>query len=154
MTEERTKGMSLIVKTISRLMVAPILIFGIYIVLHGHLTPGGGFPGGVIIATGIVLLVLAFGLERTTKKLTYDSSKILDSLGAFIFIAIAFGGFFTLANYFFAPYQYLIALGTPAQWFSAGAIPYYNMAIAIKVTGALVAMFLGLVIVLMTGEEE
>ena len=153
MTEERMKGMSLIVRTITRLMIAPILLFGIYIVLHGHLTPGGGFPGGVIIAVGITLLVLAFGLERTTKKISYDTTKILDALGAVIFIVIAFLGFFFVTNVFFAPYMTLIALGTPAQWFSAGAIPFYNMAIAIKVTGALVAMFLGLVIVLMTGEE-
>ncbi len=146
------KGMSLIVRTISRLIVAPILLFGIYIVLHGHLTPGGGFPGGVIIAAGIALLVLAYGLEATTKKITYDGTKILDSLGAFLFVAIAFVGI-AIGHYFFAPYWGLIG-GTPAQWVSAGAIPYYNIAIGIKVAGALAAMFLGLVIVIMMGEEE
>ena len=146
------KGMSLIVRTISRLIVAPILLFGIYIVLHGHLTPGGGFPGGVIIAAGIALLVLAYGLEATTKKITYGGTKIIDSFGAFLFVLIAFGGI-AIGYFFFAPYWGLIG-GTPAQWVSAGGIPYYNIAIGIKVAGALAAMFLGLVIVLMAGEEE
>ncbi|MBM4241011.1 MAG: sodium:proton antiporter [Euryarchaeota archaeon] len=146
------KGMSLIVRTISRLIVAPILLFGIYIVLHGHLTPGGGFPGGVIIAAGIALLILSYGLKATTKKINYDTTKVLDSFGAFLFVAIASGAI--ALGYFFAPYLGLIAMGTPAQWFSAGGIPYYNIAIGIKVAGALAAMFIGLVIVIMMGEEE
>jgi len=48
MSKEHEKGMSLIVKTITRLTVGLILLYGIYIVLHGHVSPGGGFAGGVI----------------------------------------------------------------------------------------------------------
>lgn len=148
--KEKTKGMSLIVRTVSRLIAALILLFGIYIVLHGHLTPGGGFPGGVIIAGGIILLVLAYGFRATSKKLSYDTTKILDSLGAFLFVALALAAI--SLGFFFASFWDVIG-GTPAQWVSAGAIPYYNMAIGIKVTGALAAMFLGLVIARMMGEE-
>ncbi|MDI6606195.1 MAG: MnhB domain-containing protein, partial [Candidatus Omnitrophota bacterium] len=61
MMDNPNSGMSLIVKTITRLTVGLILLFGIYIVLHGHLSPGGGFAGGVIIALSFVHLMLAFG---------------------------------------------------------------------------------------------
>ncbi|MBU3958757.1 MAG: hypothetical protein KKE91_02725, partial [Candidatus Omnitrophica bacterium] len=59
--QNKEPGMTLIVKTITRLTVGLILLYGIYIVLHGHLTPGGGFAGGVIIALSFVHLMLAFG---------------------------------------------------------------------------------------------
>ena len=54
-------GMSLIVKNITRLTIGILFLFGIYVVLHGHLTPGGGFAGGVILALVYILSVLAFG---------------------------------------------------------------------------------------------
>ena len=50
MSREKEQGMSLIVKTITRLTVGLILLYGIYIVSHGHVSPGGGFAGGGIIA--------------------------------------------------------------------------------------------------------
>ncbi len=53
--------MSMIVKTVARWLKGPILLFGIYIVLYGHITPGGGFGGGVIIACAFILITLALG---------------------------------------------------------------------------------------------
>ena len=47
MSRENEQGMSLIVKTITRLTVGLIILYGIYIVLHGHVSPGGGFAGGI-----------------------------------------------------------------------------------------------------------
>ena len=55
------KGMSLIVKSVTRLVTAFIVIFGVYLVLYGHLTPGGGFPGGVVLACALILVTLSFG---------------------------------------------------------------------------------------------
>ncbi|HID57013.1 TPA: hypothetical protein EYP37_10830, partial [Candidatus Poribacteria bacterium] len=59
----KEQGMTVIVKTITRIVAGFITIFGAYIVLTGHLTPGGGFPGGVILACAFVLLTLAYGGE-------------------------------------------------------------------------------------------
>jgi len=59
------KGMTVIVKTVSSWVKVLIFLFGIYIVLFGHLTPGGGFAGGVILACSYVLLLLAYGREFT-----------------------------------------------------------------------------------------
>ena len=58
MIKRPEEGMTLIVKTITRLTVGLIMLFGIYIVLHGHLTPGGGFAGGVIVALSFIHLML------------------------------------------------------------------------------------------------
>ena len=67
MSKEHDAGMSLIVKVITRLTVGLILLYGIYIVLHGHISPGGGFAGGVIIALSFVNLMLAYGKDVALK---------------------------------------------------------------------------------------
>ncbi len=59
MNNDPKEGMSLIVKTVNRWLKGFILLFGIYLVLYGHLTPGGGFPGGVVIACAFMLITLA-----------------------------------------------------------------------------------------------
>jgi len=132
--------MTLIVKTITRLTVGLILLYGIYIVTHGHLTPGGGFAGGVIIALSFIHLTLAFGKEVALKKLSKEGTSILDSLGALIFLAIAILGF--TGGYFFLNF---INKGVPFRLLSAGIIPLCNIAIALKVGAGLFAIFMGLV---------
>ncbi|MBM3248432.1 MAG: hypothetical protein FJZ10_03295, partial [Candidatus Omnitrophica bacterium] len=77
----REAGMSLIVKRITKITVSLIFLFGVYIVLHGHLTPGGGFAGGVIIALSFIHLVLAFGKEVALKRLSESAVSIIESLG-------------------------------------------------------------------------
>lgn len=62
------EGMSSIVKKVSQLMAGLIFMYGIYIILHGHLTPGGGFAGGAIIAGAFILLILAFGSVPSSLK--------------------------------------------------------------------------------------
>ena len=62
-------GMSLIVKTVTRWLKAFLLLFGIYLVLYGHLSPGGGFSGGVVVASAFILLVLANGQRNASKTL-------------------------------------------------------------------------------------
>ncbi len=142
------KGMTLIVKTITRLTIGLILLFGIYIVLHGHLSPGGGFAGGVIIALSFIHLMLAFGKEVALKKLSQSMASFFESLGAIIFISIAVLGF--LGGYFFLNF---LNKGEAFHLFSAGIIPLANIAICFKVGAGLYAVLLGLVL-LKTGGKE
>ena len=93
MSKEHGSGMSVIVKTVTRLTVGLILLYGIYIVLHGHLTPGGGFAGGVIIALSLVHLVLAFGKQTALKRVSEPVMEAFESLGAVFFLALAVMGF-------------------------------------------------------------
>jgi len=136
------KGMTEIVKTISRLLCGFIFLFGVYIILYGHLTPGGGFAGGVIIACSFILLTLAYSKEVALKKMSHRTAAILDSSGALIFLILAFlgmaGGFFFL-NF--------LPRGKFFHLFSAGIIPLCNIAIGIKVGASLFAVFIALAVV-------
>ncbi|MFH0764659.1 MAG: MnhB domain-containing protein [Candidatus Omnitrophota bacterium] len=145
--EER--GMSLIVKTVARITVGPILLYGIYIITHGHLSPGGGFAGGVIMALSFVLIMLAFGKEIALKKIPTSMASLFESLGALIFLAIALGGF--LGGYFFL--NFFTGKGKPFMLFSAGIIPLCNIAISLKVGAGLFAIFAILVILKSTTDE-
>jgi len=134
-------GMSLIVKAITRLVSCIVLIFGFYIVAYGHISPGGGFAGGVIIALGFVLLMLAFGQGVATSKLTRGLAANLESIGALVFLLIALGGF--LGGSFF---MNVLKKGTPFKLFSAGTIPLNNYVIGLKVGVGLFAIYLAFII--------
>ncbi|MBU4346596.1 MAG: hypothetical protein KKH29_04635 [Candidatus Omnitrophica bacterium] len=140
--QNKEPGMTLIVKTITRLTVGLILLYGIYIVLHGHLTPGGGFAGGVIIALSFVHLMLAFGKEFALKRLSQAAIAISESLGAIMFLAIALLGL-VVGGYFFFNF---LSKGRPFELFSAGIIPWCNIAISLKVGAGLFAIFTALIL--------
>ncbi len=143
------QGMTLIVKTITRLTVGLILLYGIYIVLHGHVSPGGGCAGGVIIALSFIHLMLAFGKDTALKKLSQKRFSFFESLGALMFLFIALLGF--LGGYFFLNF---LNKGEPFNLFSAGTIPLNNIAISIKVGVGLFAIFVALVVIFKIDKEE
>lgn len=149
MSREHEKGMSLIVKTITRLTVGLILLYGIYIVLHGHVSPGGGFAGGVIIALSFIHLMLAYGKEVAFKKLSRQAASFLESTGALMFLTIAVLGF--SGGYFFLNF---IAKGEPFRLFSSGIILLCNIAICLKVGAGLFGIFVALVLLKFLSEKE
>jgi len=131
------KGMTIIVKTIASWVKVLIVLFGIYIILFGHLTPGGGFAGGVILASSYVLLMLAFGREFVEKDLPLALDSKLDCLGAFTFALIAILGL-VFSGTFFVNFLYQKYLpGQPLELISAGTIPFSNIAIGLKVGASL-----------------
>jgi multicomponent Na+:H+ antiporter subunit B len=144
-------GMTMIVKRISQLMIPSIFLLGIYIVLHGHLTPGGGFAGGVLIAGCFVLLVLAYGSEEVKSEARKWRASLSESLGIFLFWFLALLGMIQ-GTYFFYNIIAKTNPGQANQLFSAGIIPLCNIAIGIEVGAALFAIFITLVI-LRVGEK-
>lgn len=140
--------MTLIVKTITRLTVGLILLYGIYIVTHGHLSPGGGFAGGVIIALSFIHLMLAFGKDLALKKLSESLASFFESFGAIMFLTIALLGF--IGGYFFFNF---FSKGKPFNLFSAGIIPLCNIAICLKVGVGLFAVFVALVLLSSTTQK-
>lgn len=143
------KGMTLIVKTITRLIAGLIFLYGVYDVLHGHLTPGGGFSGGVIIAGSFILLVLAEGSEGVNTEFRKWQASLGVSSGVFIFWFLAmlgvFGGSYLFLN--------LFDKGKPMHIFSAGIIPLYNIGIGIAVGAGLFTIFITLAVLKM-GEKK
>jgi len=147
------QGMSLIVKSMTRLVAGFIALFGVYIVLYGHVTPGGGFTGGVILAGGMVLVVLAFGEKFSRQVLTHGVAQASDSIAALVFLLVALGGYMVggIACRFF--YNFL-GRGTVGELFSAGTIPISNLAIGIKVGVGLFGVFLALAVFRRLGERS
>ena len=149
MSREREQGMTVIVKTITRFTVGLILLYGIYIVLHGHVSPGGGFAGGVIIALSFVHLMLAYGRDVALRKLPKNVISLFESAGAITFLGIALLGF--MGGYFFLNF---LAKGEPFRLFSAGTIPLCNIAISMKVGAGLFAIFVALVLLQFESEKK
>lgn len=139
--------MSKIVRTISNFLTPGILIFGLYVIMHGHLTPGGGFQGGAVFASGVALLIVAFGSGKVQKKLKERHLSILESSGALIFIGLAFAG---MAVAFF--YNFLVGSPifghipptgpNPGDIWTGGVIPLMNIAVGLKVIAGLSAIVL------------
>ena len=117
-------GMTMIVKTITRLTVGLILIYGIFVVLKGHNSPGGGFAGGVIITLSFIHMMLAFGKDVVLKKLSQKRGLILASFGGLIYMLILSAGL--LGQYRFP-------------------IIFYDIASALLVGTGLFVIFLALV---------
>lgn len=133
-------GMSSIVKTVTRWVSPFIFAFGIYIALTGHLTPGGGFPGGVIIAGCFILITLAHGKYTTFGLFNLKSSSITDSLATLSFLCMGllgyvFGGAF-LTNFIHSGFP-----GNSFRLLSGGNMPIINLAIGFKVGASLFAVF-------------
>ena len=137
---DRGPGMSMIVRTVTRWLKGPILLFGIYIVLYGHITPGGGFGGGVIIACAFILIMLATGERNGQGVFSKSVASKLDSLGLLIFLAVGWLGTWLASGHFFENLAQ-----TPEQdrftLFSAGSMPLLNLGIGLKVASALFLVF-------------
>jgi len=126
------KGMSEIVKGVAKMVVPFIMLFGISLILYGHISPGGGFSGGVVIAGGFVLLLLAFGREHAFRIFPEKFAEKLDSLGAVGFLSIAVLGF--TGGHFF--YNFLDK-GRLFHLWSGGTMIFSNIMIGIKIGAAL-----------------
>ncbi|MFW6180586.1 MAG: MnhB domain-containing protein [Spirochaetota bacterium] len=138
------QGMTIIVKKVTQFLCGVIFLYGIYIVLHGHLTPGGGFAGGAIISGAFVLLVIAFGSESVALRKEETGSSLVESTGVLAFLVLAALGMLAAgAGVFF---QNFLPPGVLGRLVSAGVIPLYNIAVGLEVSAALLTIFLALVI--------
>ena len=132
-------GMTLIVRCITRLVTGFIAVFGLYVALTGHVSPGGGFAGGVILAAAAILVVLAFGRASSPGFLTEPRCHTWDAAGATAFLVVALCGYFV--GGFFANF---LPRGQWGHLASGGMIPLANLAILIKVGAGLAGAFLAL----------
>jgi multicomponent Na+:H+ antiporter subunit B len=110
----------------ARVLVPPILLLGVYVFVNGHLTPGGGFQGGAIVASGILLLLLADPLRQFSHGLI----AAIESVAGIAYVAIGVLGL-VLAGGFLD--NRILPLGTLGELASAGAIPLIYSLIGLKV---------------------
>ena len=77
-----------IIKTVSRIFTPFIQIFALYVIMHGHHSPGGGFQGGVILGASFILLVITQGLDKTRRRFSQKLGTIFCSIGLLIYSGI------------------------------------------------------------------
>lgn len=119
----------IILQKAAYVLVPMILMFGIYIILNGHLSPGGGFSGGAVTGSGMILYLNAFGFEKTSRFFTEKTFRRI-TLGALSFYCVAKSySFFTGANHLPSG----IPLGTPGAILSGGLILPLNICVGLVV---------------------
>lgn len=126
----KTLQRDIIVKNVAKYIIPFLLIFGIYLVLNGHISPGGGFSGGAVMGASFILFSSAFGRSIVQNVIT---EKIIKSVtfGALLFYAIAKGySFFTGAHHIPTG----IPLGNAGDIISAGLILPLNICVGLIVT--------------------
>ncbi|MEA1919006.1 MAG: MnhB domain-containing protein [Campylobacterota bacterium] len=110
-----------------------ILLFGIYIILHGHLSPGGGFQGGVIIASGFLLLFLTHGDDY---HLSERIIKLVEALSGAGFILVGVLGLIVTGRFF----ENFLPLGEIGTLFSGGVLEIIYIFVGLKVAAEIAAM--------------
>ncbi|MDK2895914.1 MAG: multicomponent Na+:H+ antiporter subunit [Candidatus Atribacteria bacterium] len=135
-------GLSIIVKRIFGILTPFLFVSGIYLILHGHLSPGGGFQGGVILGTISIVFCIVYGSSFDYTRYSPQSKTILEVSGALLFLAMGIIGIFLegffLANWFSSP-ERLGKLLTP------GSIFGINLGVGIKIGAGLSIIFYSII---------
>lgn len=150
--------MSQLIRITAAVMAPLVMSFGFYVVIHGHLSPGGGFQGGAVIATAVALLLVAFGRAFVLERLKKDVLAICEATGLLIFVIVGLGGLVFgssfLHNWFANAGGLLgnpVTLGANAgDLNTAGMIAILNVAIGLEVLGGLSLVLL----YMMTPEQD
>jgi energy-converting hydrogenase B subunit I len=141
--------MSKVVRFMSGILAPMIFVYGAYIILHGHLTPGGGFQGGAIVGSGVMLLIVSYGAEAIHRKFKEKHIVLMESAGSLLFIGLGFAGLFV--TFFF---NFLV--GTPflgnipptgpngGDFNTSGVVGLMNLAVGLKVSAGISSILLTL----------
>jgi multisubunit Na+/H+ antiporter MnhB subunit len=120
-----------VTRVVFRYMLLFVLLYGFYVIMHGHLSPGGGFSGGMIVGLGLLLYILIFGqLWKPNFR-----QMIIDL--AIIFVGI--GGILEVIK-FLIPHEHG-PVGIPGTLFSVGIMSVANFGISILVTSTILAIY-------------
>ncbi|ALC14973.1 putative MnhB subunit of Na+/H+ antiporter [Desulfuromonas soudanensis] len=136
----RGLGESLIIQTSVRILVPFIQLFGLYIIVHGHYSPGGGFQGGVVLGASFILLALAFDLRTSTRYLSERANMFLGNAGVLVYVGTGFlcavvGGLFLD----YSALDRIVPLGA-IEWRSFG-IFMVEVGVGLAVMNIMVSLF-------------
>ena len=132
LADHRFAGASDATRVLSLVLIPLLVSLGVYLALHGALTPGGGFQAGVVLAAGPLVILLAgryLALKRVAPHWALES---LDAIGATAYAAIGLGGLIFASTYL----ENFLPLGTSGHLLSAGMMPLNSIAVGLEVTGA------------------
>jgi multicomponent Na+:H+ antiporter subunit B len=136
--EERAPQTSDVLRALGIALVPVTVVLGVYVVSHGQLTPGGGFQGGVVVATAFLFVYVA-GQQLVTRRVgPAPSLEVAEALGAAAFALVGVGGLIFAGAYL----ENFLSYGTKGDLLSGGTLPLSNLAVGVEVTGAF-ALVLG-----------
>ena len=118
-----------IVRVSCKTVIPIIMMLGVYILLNGHLSPGGGFAGGAILGAGFILYAQVMGFEKATAVFSEKLIKGITVCALAFYCLIKSYSFFTGANHL----NSIISPGVPGRIFSAGIILPLNLAVGMVV---------------------
>ncbi|MCL0060529.1 hypothetical protein M1N87_02350 [Dehalococcoidia bacterium] len=130
---------TIVIKTIARVLVPFLQLFGFYIIVHGPVSPGGGFQGGVIVGASMILLALSYDLSSAETKVSHKVRIAMDSTGALLFAGIGLLGL--LAGGVFLEYG-IIPLPMAAAEVRGLMILLVGVAIGIHIMALATSLFL------------
>jgi multicomponent Na+:H+ antiporter subunit B len=117
-------------------LVGPTVLLAIYITMHGHLTPGGGFQGGVIAATALLLVYLGSDYATMQRLRPLALVETAKAAGAASFVLIGLAGLIFAGAFL----ENFLPLGEPGKLVSAGTIPLLSLAVGVEVAGGFVLL--------------
>ena len=112
------------------------MLLSIYITAHGHLTPGGGFQGGVIAATALLLVYIGGGYVALRRVRPLALVQVAKAAGAGAFVLIGIGGILFAAAFL----DNFLPIRTPGELVSAGTIPLLSLAVGFEIAGGFVLL--------------
>ncbi|MEW5920077.1 MAG: MnhB domain-containing protein [Bacillota bacterium] len=133
----------LVTRSVCRLMVPFVQLYGAYLIFYGHLSPGGGFAGGAVVASSIILYALSFGRETAVLRVAPGISHLLESSGGLWYLLVGLCGIMLGGN-FLANKAAGFYLGIPGQLFSSGIIFLLALGIGMKVSSTMVTLYYNL----------
>lgn len=134
----------LIIKTVCRILIPFIQIYALYVVAHGDFSPGGGFQGGVIFGSSLILLAISYDLKKLVKRIKEKVLGIYAALGVLIYVGI--GAISMLMGGNFLDYSKLAPLvpGDPHHIRALGMLGV-EIGVGIAVTAAMVIIYINIV---------
>ena len=130
-----------ILQTVAKVVVFIILTLGVYIFLAGHHNPGGGFVGGLVLASALVLLYLSFDIKTVHKGLPFDF-KLIAALGAFTVVAAGVGALFF--NESFLTQTFLSLTWPIVGKMGVSTVTIFEAGVALAVVGVVITIILSI----------
>lgn len=127
----------LVLQSAARILTPLILLFGLYIVFNGHLSPGGGFSGGAVLGAGLILYQNAFGYRRIARFFTYKTFRAVSVFSLISYSLMKGYHFFTGANHL----ENGVSAGIPGRIFSAGLMLPLNLVVGAVVACTMYALY-------------
>jgi len=126
-----------IVRTLTFFLMPCLLLFGVYVLLNGHLSPGGGFSGGAILGAALILYSMAYGFDKIERFMNERTIKAISCCSLGFYVVAKSYSFVTGANHL----PSIISTGTPGEILSAGLILPLNVAVGMVVACTMYSIF-------------